>query len=173
MAILTGDSGAAHGAAQTLRDAARVAVVAAVGRSSKVDEMKLRTLVWREVFERRSQLATSFLAILLGIAAIVAVRNVTFFSEKAVAHEMDALGANILILPKGASVQDYYSADMQVEEFPEEYVDRLAMSDLEGLDNLSPKLSTRVDLGGREFVLTGILPKSEFQAKAAWRGTRS
>jgi len=85
--------------------------------------MKLRTIVWREIFERKNQLATSFLAIFLGITAIVAIRNVTFYSQKAVARELDALGANILILPKSATLQDYYSADMQADNFPEEYVD--------------------------------------------------
>ena len=132
--------------------------------------MQLRHLVWRELFERKNQLATSFLAILLGIAVIVAIKNITLYSEKAVARELDALGANILILPKSASLSDYYSADMQGEEFPEEYVTRLATSDLQGLDNLSPKLSLPVELGGKRFTLTGILPKQEFQAKAAWRG---
>ena len=132
--------------------------------------MRLRTLVWREIFERKNQLATSFIAILLGIAAIVAIKNVTFYSEKAVAGQLDALGANILILPKSASVQDYYSADMQDEEFPEEYVTRLTMSDLQGLDNLSPKLSMAVNVQGMGFTLTGILPKSEFKAKAMWQG---
>jgi putative ABC transport system permease protein len=132
--------------------------------------MQLRKLVWREMFERRSQLATSFLAILLGIAVVVSVKNITFYSQKAVARELDALGANILVLPKSASIQDYYSADMQDDEFPEEYVTRLATSDLQGLDNLSPKLSTMVEVQGRRFTLTGILPKSEFQAKAMWGG---
>lgn len=132
--------------------------------------MRLRTLVWREIFERKNQLATSFLAILFGITAIVSINNITFFSKKAVAKELDALGTNILILPKSASVQDYYSADMQDEDFPEEYVTRLAMSDLQGLDNLSPKLSVPVNVKGKRFTLTGILPKSEFQAKAAWQG---
>jgi putative ABC transport system permease protein len=127
-------------------------------------------LVWREIFERKNQLATSFLAIVLGITAIVAIKNVTFYSEKAVAKELDALGANILILPKSASVQDYYSSDMQGDEFPEEYVNRLATSGLQGLDNLSPKLSVPVDMGGKRFTLTGILPKNEFAAKAAWQG---
>ncbi|NOZ21691.1 MAG: FtsX-like permease family protein [Planctomycetes bacterium] len=130
--------------------------------------MKLKKLVWKEIFERKSQLATSFLAIVLGITAIVSIKNITFYSEKAVARELDALGANILILPKSASVQDYYSADMQDEDIPEEYVDRLILSDLQGLDNLSPKLSVPVELKGRNFTLTGILPKQEFQAKAAW-----
>ncbi len=44
------------------------------------------------------------------------------------------------------------------------------MSDLQGLDNLSPKLSVPVQIQGRNFTLTGILPKSEFQAKAMWSG---
>ena len=58
--------------------------------------MKLRTFVWRELFERKSQMLTCFLAILLGITAVVAIKNVTHYSEKAVAREMDSLGANVL-----------------------------------------------------------------------------
>lgn len=132
--------------------------------------MKLTTLVWREIFERKNQLVTSFLAILLGISVIVSVKNITYYSEKAVARELDALGANILILPKSATLQDYYSLDMQDDVFPEEYVTRLATSDLQGLDNISPKLSVPVEVQGRRFILTGILPKNEFQAKASWAG---
>jgi putative ABC transport system permease protein len=132
--------------------------------------MKLRTLVWRELFERRNQLATSFIAILLGVSVIVSVENITVYSKKAVARELDALGANVLILPKSASLQTYYGADMQSEEIPEEYVTRLILSDLQGLDNLFPKFSTQVDVGGRTFTLTGILPQDELKARAAWKG---
>ena len=132
--------------------------------------MKLRTLVWRELFERKSQMLTCFLAILLGITTVVAIKNVTYYSEKAVAREMDSLGANVLVLPKSTTLQDYYSADMHKETIPEEYVMRLTMSDIQGVDNLSPKLCVPVELQGKEFALTGILPKSEFQAKAAWGG---
>jgi putative ABC transport system permease protein len=132
--------------------------------------MQLRTLVWREIFERKNQLATSFIAILLGITVIVSIKNITFYSQKAVSKELDALGANVLILPKSVTMQDYYSADMQTEEIPEEYVDRLTNSDLEGLDNLSPKLSVPVVVQNKNVTLTGILPKDEFSAKAAWQG---
>jgi putative ABC transport system permease protein len=132
--------------------------------------MNLRKLVWRELFERKSQMLTCFLAILLGITTVVAIKNITFYSEKAVAREMDSLGANVLVLPKSTTLQDYYSADMHEEVIPEEYVMRLTMSDIQGVDNLSPKLCVPVNLEGKEFALTGILPKSEFQAKAAWGG---
>jgi putative ABC transport system permease protein len=89
--------------------------------------MKLRTLVWRELFERKSQMLTCFLAILLGITTVVAIKNVTHYSEMAVAREMDSLGANVLVLPKSVTLQDYYSADMHDEVIPEEYVMRLTM----------------------------------------------
>jgi putative ABC transport system permease protein len=132
--------------------------------------MKTSTLVRREIFERKSQLATAFLSVLLGICVIVAVRTILFYSEKAVARELDALGANILILPKSSNLQDYYSADLQEETFPEDYVARLLKSDIKGLDNLSPKVSAPIVVNGRRFTLTGILPKDEFKAKASWQG---
>jgi len=132
--------------------------------------MKLRTLVWRELFERKSQMLTIFLGILMGITTVIAIKNITYYSEKAVARELDSLGANVLVLPKSVTLQDYYSADMHEEVIPEEYVMRLTMSDIQGVDNLSPKLCVPVELQGRNFALTGILPKNEFQAKAAWAG---
>ena len=94
--------------------------------------MRLQTIVLREIFERKSQLLTSFLAILLGITVIVSIKNISHYSEMAVAREMDSLGANVLVLPKSATLQDYYAADMQGETIPEEYVTQLAVSNLEG-----------------------------------------
>ena len=132
--------------------------------------MRLWTLIRKELWERPVPMLTCLLAILLGVTALVAIRTVTVFSELAVAREMDSLGANVLILPKGVSVQDYYAADMHGETLPEEYVERITLSKLEGVDNLSPKLCVPATLGGRQVTLTGILPRSEFQAKAAWGG---
>ncbi len=133
--------------------------------------MKVEKLVLKEMIQRGNQLFASLLAITLGIAVIVGIKNISFFSEKAVARELDDLGANVLILPKSATIQDYYSADFQGEEIPEEYVNVLTDSKLEGIDNLSPKLSLPTEIKGHKTVLTGILPKSEFKSKAAWQGT--
>lgn len=132
--------------------------------------MNLRTLIGRELAERPAAMAVVVLVIGLGVAALVAVLHVTDASEKAVARELDALGANVLILPKGVTLQDYYAADLHGGVIPEEYVTRLALSDVQGVDNLSPKLCVPATLAGCTVTLTGILPKSEFQAKAAWRG---
>lgn len=133
--------------------------------------MKIRKLVLKEISQRGNQLISSLLAITLGIAVIVGIKNITAFSEKAVSRELDALGANVLILPKSATVQDYYSADFQDEEIPEAYVNTLVNSDIQGIDNLSPKLSYPIEIHGHKTILTGILPKNEFKSKAIWQGT--
>ena len=126
-------------------------------------------LVLKELRERKSQLLTSFVAIALGITVIVAVRTMSHFSEKAVAQELDNLGANVLILPKGATVSNYYSADFGEYVMPESYVDDITTSGLKGVDNLSPKLTEAIALDGQRVYLTGILPKNEFKSKPAWQ----
>jgi len=126
-------------------------------------------LVLKELRERKSQLVTSFVAITLGITVIVAVRTMSHFSEKAVARELDNLGANVLILPKGATVTNYYTADFGEYVMPESYIDDITTSQLQGVDNLSPKLTESISLRGQQVYLTGILPKNEFKSKPAWQ----
>jgi putative ABC transport system permease protein len=133
--------------------------------------MKIRSLVFKEILQRSNQLFFSLIAITLGIAVIVGIKNITVFSEKAVSNELDALGANILILPKTATVQDYYSADFQDDEIPEDYVNTLVNSDIQGIDNLSPKLSLIIKIKNYRTILTGILPRNEFKSKVLWQGT--
>jgi putative ABC transport system permease protein len=132
--------------------------------------MRFHTLVFKELWERPVPMLTCLLAVVLGITALVAIQTITTHSELAVARELDALGANVLILPKGVTLQDYYAADLHGKTLPEELVDRITLSKLEGVDNLSPKLCVPATLYGQPVTLTGILPKSEFQAKAAWGG---
>jgi putative ABC transport system permease protein len=131
--------------------------------------MKLRTIIWKELWLRKSQLISALLGITLGIAVIVAIQSVSAVSEKAVKVSLDNLGANILVLPQAASVDDYYSADIDAPTFPEEYVERLATSMLPGVDNLSPKLTRRLKLGETSVILTGILPANELASKPIWQ----
>ncbi|MCC7084775.1 MAG: ABC transporter permease [Pirellulales bacterium] len=131
--------------------------------------MTLRSLIWKELRQRPWAVATSLLAISLGVGALVAIRSVTVFSEQAVAQKMATLGANVLLLPKDVSLQDYYAADLHGKTLPEEHATRLAMANLEGVEGISPKLCVPAELNGRKLTLTGILPQSEFQAQAAWQ----
>ena len=131
--------------------------------------MNLTRLVFKELWLRKSQLVSGLLTIMLGIAVIVSIHAISTESEKAVAIKLDNLGANILVLPQAASVDDYYSADIDAPTFPEEYVEILTTSMLPGIDNLSPKLTRRIMIGGENIVLTGILPKNEIASKPVWQ----
>jgi putative ABC transport system permease protein len=131
--------------------------------------MNLRKIILKELLERKKQFLTSFIAILLGIIVIVAVKSVSNSSEKAVAIQLDNLGANILVLPQTTTIDNYYAADINAPEMPEDYVDRIASSTIQGVDNMSPKLSSRMEIEGYSFVLTGILPKNELASKPIWQ----
>ena len=131
--------------------------------------MRLTDLALKELWHRKSQLVSGLLAITLGIGVIVGIRSFSVVSEKAVAVNLDNLGANIMVLPQSASVDNYYSADIDAPTFPESYVERIVTSTLPGVDNLSPKLTRRVKIGNENIVLTGILPKSEIASKPIWQ----
>jgi putative ABC transport system permease protein len=131
--------------------------------------MTPRKLVWKEIRQRPTAMVTCLVSITLGVTALVAIRSVTIFSEQAVATQLESLGANVLLLPKSASLQDYYAADAHGATMAEEDAVRLALANLEGVEKISPKLSVPFDRDGRRFTLTGILPQSEFEEKAAWQ----
>jgi putative ABC transport system permease protein len=130
--------------------------------------VRLIDLTLKELWHRKSQLVSGLLAITLGIGVIVGIRSFSVVSEKAVAVNLDNLGANILVLPQAASVDNYYSADIDAPTFPESYVEKIVTSTLPGVDNMSPKLTRRVKIGSENIVLTGILPKSEIASKPIW-----
>lgn len=131
--------------------------------------MTANKLIWKELWQRPTAMVTCLLAITLGITALVAIRSVTLYSEAAVAQQMEALGANVLLLPQAASLQDYYAADAHGATLPEEYAAQLALANLEGVQKISPKLSVPAELAGRKVTLTGILPQSEFEAMAKFQ----
>lgn len=130
-----------------------------------------RTVVLKEISQRKGRMVSGLLAITLGIAVIVAIQSVTSVSRQVVARKLDLLGANIMVLPQGATVDDYYSADVDAPTFPEEYVERIATSMIPGVDNMSPKLSRRIEIEGSSVILTGILPANELASKPIWQAS--
>ena len=59
---------------------------------------------------------------------------------------MSELGANVLLLPKGVSLQDYYAADAHGDTLPEEYGTQLLLANLAGVEHIAPKLSVPAEL---------------------------
>ena len=133
--------------------------------------MTLRSIIWHELRSRPWAALSSGLAILLGVAALVAIRHITVASEGHVSHQLSELGANILVLPPEATLQDYYAADQNSGTLPEEYVSEIYLSGLTGIEQVSPRLNIPATVRGVAVTVTGILPQSELEAQAAWQTT--
>lgn len=130
--------------------------------------MNFRTLIRKEMVRRPGQALIATFVVALGVSALVAVDSVVSSSETKIAGQMRQLGANILVLPKGVTLQDYHSADSHGQSLPEEYVTRIALAQKVGVEELAPKLSISGQLSGESIVVVGILPRSEFYKKSAW-----
>jgi putative ABC transport system permease protein len=131
--------------------------------------MSFHSLVWKEMLRRPGHSLTALLIVALGVSALVAVESVVGSSEQKVASQMQQLGANILILPEGVTLQDYHAADAHGQSLPEEYVTRITLAQKVGVEELAPKLSVRAEVGGDSIIVTGVLPRTEFYKKSAWQ----
>ncbi len=126
-------------------------------------------IVLLELFERKTQLLTSFIAITLGITVIVSIQTITHFSKFAISQELDNLGANILIMPKESNIDNYYRSDFVDAYLPESYIGDITTSNLAGVENLSPRLVIpNIKVGDKSIHLTGVLPLSDFPKKPTW-----
>ncbi|EAQ82167.1 hypothetical protein DSM3645_00595 [Blastopirellula marina DSM 3645] len=135
------------------------------------DTMNLRSIIWQELKSRPSAVIFNSLTILLGVAALVAIRHVTVHSEKEVSKQLSNLGANILVLPKDATLQNYYAADQNGGSLPEEHVAEIYLAGLSGVEQVSPRLNVATQVDEHAITVTGILPQSEVEALASWQAT--
>lgn len=133
--------------------------------------MTLRSMIWHELRSRPWTVLSNSLAILLGVAALVAIRHITVHSEQEVSQQLAQLGANILVLPQEATLQDYYAADQNGGTIPEEHVSEIYLAGLTGVEQVSARLNVPANLGGLDITLTGILPQSELEAQSTWQTT--
>ncbi len=131
--------------------------------------MRNFSLIWTEMVRRPGPSITALVVVSLGVSALVAVESVASSSEQKIAGQMQQLGANILVLPNDVSLQDYYAADTHGKSIPEEYASRIALAQLTGVEELSPKLTIDCEWDATPVVLTGILPRTEFYRKSSWQ----
>jgi putative ABC transport system permease protein len=72
---------------------------------------------------------------------------------------MRDLGFNLLIVPQGTDMADFWSDDFAKQQMPEEYVHRLANSKLLTVRHLVARLQKKITWRDRTILLTGILPE--------------
>ena len=118
-------------------------------------------LLIREILHRKLNFLLGLVAVVLAVGISVAIVNTSTAARRETIRLMRNLGFNVLILPEGTDLSDFWGRDFAREEMPEEYVDRLANSEIVSIRHLVARLQKRVDLHGRPVLLTGILRKKQ------------
>lgn len=118
-------------------------------------------LILREISFRRGNFILSVLALSFAVALTMAVVNMTESAERETTRQMRELGFNVLILPEGTDMGDFWAQSFARNEMPEEYVERLAKSDVVTIRHLYARLQKKYDVGGTGVLLTGVMPYAQ------------
>jgi len=118
----------------------------------------LRLLI-REICHRFPGFFLGFLAVVAAVALYVGLETMGRASYRETKRLMRNLGFNLLIVPEGTDMADFWAADFASGDMPEQYVRRLAESPGMLADHYVATLQKKVLWEGREVLLTGILPE--------------
>ena len=121
--------------------------------------MSVLRLLLREIQHRKLNFLSAVIAIMVAVTLFVAMMTVSDASQRETVRLMRNLGFNLLIVPMDTDMADFWSEDFAREEMPEEYVHRLAESNIMTVRHLVARLQKKIEWQGRKILLTGILPE--------------
>lgn len=121
--------------------------------------MAIISLIARELRHRAVGFSLGLLAIAAAVALFVAVITMGRASNTEATRLMRNLGFNILVLPQGTDLTNYWVADFTNRYMPETYVDKLASTRGILADHYVAVLQQKVQWRGKTVVLTGLLPE--------------
>ena len=137
--------------------------------------MKLRTVAFSNLKRRKSRAAFLVAGLLVGIGTVVALLTLSQALTVQAQNSLETYGANIVVAPRtdglslsyggvtlgaaAAGQQDIRQADLaRIATIPNRH----------NIAIIAPELLGAVEVQGREGLLMGVQPKSEFELKKWW-----
>jgi len=121
--------------------------------------MSVLRLLLREIQHRALSFALAVSAVVAATALTVGVLTMCEAYDRETTRLLRNMGFNVLVLPEGADVGQFWSDDFTTREMPEEYVQRLAASRAVTIQHLVARLQRKIAWRGRQALLTGVLPE--------------
>lgn len=121
--------------------------------------MLLLRMMLAEIVHRKGNFLSALIAVAAAVAISVGVITVCDASRRETVRLMRDMGFNLLIMPAGTDMTDFWSRSFAEGEMPEEYVHRLAGSNVMTVQHLVARLQKRITWQGRDVLLTGVLPE--------------
>jgi len=116
-------------------------------------------MLFKEILYRKLAFVLGLSAVVAAVTLFVAVLTMSRGSRRETIRLMRDMGFNLLIVPKGTNMGDFWAADFAGEEMPEDYVRRLAGTPDIAADHYVATLQKKMRLRGRQVLLTGVLPE--------------
>ena len=121
--------------------------------------MSVVHLIIKEVRHRVFSFSLAAVAVFAAVAISVGLVTTIAAQQRETVRLMRNLGFNLLILPQGADLAQFWRDDYTTAEMPEEHVYRLGKSKLVTVRHLVARLQQRIEWRGMTILLTGILPE--------------
>lgn len=117
------------------------------------------SLMLREIRLRWLNFILALLAVAGAVALVAALAAMGRASNVETKRLMRNLGFNLLVLPGGADLTQYWATDTIRGDMPQSYVHTLAQTPGIGADHYVATLQQQITWRGLQIVLTGILPE--------------
>ena len=137
--------------------------------------MRLRTVAFSNLRRRKSRAAFLVAGLLVGIGTVVALLTLSQALTVQAQNSLETYGANIIVAPRTDGLSLSYGGvtlgDVAVGSRDIRQADLARISTIANRDNIAivaPELLGTVSVGGRQGLLMGVQPKSEFDLKKWW-----
>ena len=137
--------------------------------------MRLRTVAFSNLRRRKSRAAFLVAGLLVGIGTVVALLTLSQALTVQAQNNLETYGANIIIAPRTDGLSLSYGGvtlgDVAVGSQDIRQSDLARISTIANRENIAiiaPELLGAVSVGGRQGLLMGVQPKSEFDLKKWW-----
>jgi putative ABC transport system permease protein len=132
--------------------------------------LRISTLVLKELWHRKGSALVILAGVTLSVAAIATFQLVSLGSIDEARRAMLTMGKNIVILPRGVELDDYWAADFGDRTLPQDDVKKVAHYCIWGS---KPKILARhflgslqrtIEIDGAEVILSGIMVEIDRKA---------
>jgi hypothetical protein len=125
--------------------------------------MHFHSIVLKEIWHRKLSSVVLIGGVAVAVALVVLFQRVRIGSREELRQTMNAIGRNLVILPEGADLDDYWRGEVGVDAdrlFPQWYVGRAAKAEPQVAGHFLGSIQKRISVGGEDVILCGVMPEN-------------
>jgi len=138
--------------------------------------MRLKDISISNLRRRKGKVFFLVLGLTIGITTVVTLLSITRMMNEDISNKLDALGANIVILPRSDDLSLSYGGmsiggvAIDTQTLKDADVPRIRQIEVrENISTVSPKIIGVVEIEGKKVLLMGVLFQEETRLKKWWK----